>query len=230
MITTLNDLSGIPALARLRHEDRVALAGRARSVRYAPGQRLVPLASPPRQLLILLDGLAKVSGVTGLGDECIVAIHRPGDLIDSSLFAEPSMLHCECIALRPVRAAVVSRPDFLALAREHPAVLVAVAQEVSANLVRLTNRMMMRMSLPVPARLCQALLDFAEVGGGADDVLVPLTHRLTQETMAGMIGASRPYTSVAIRDLETVGALQRKSSRGLLVRRSQLRAMVQAAR
>lgn len=230
MIATPDDLSMNPALAGLDPADRAALAGRAYIVTYGTGQRLVPFVRPARQLLVILDGLAKVAGVTGSGDEVIVAMHRPGDLIDSSLFIEPSVLKCESIAVRPVRAAAISRLDFLAITREHPAVLVAVAQEVSASLVRLTNRMMARMSLPVPARLCQALLDFAEADGRPDDVLVPLSYPLTQETMAGIIGASRPYTSVAIRDLELAGAVQRKSPRGLLVRRSALRQMVLAAR
>jgi len=69
------------------------------------------------------------------------------------------------------------------------------------------------------------LLEFAD-GNGADEVFVPLAHPLTHESMAQIIGASRPHTSTVLRDLEGFGAVQRRSGRGLLVRPSRLRQIV----
>jgi DNA-binding GntR family transcriptional regulator len=56
---------------------------------------------------------------------------------------------------------------------------------------------------------------------------VPLAHRLTHETMAQMVGASRPHTSTVLRDLERDGAVQRRTSSGLLVRPLRLRQIVE---
>jgi DNA-binding FadR family transcriptional regulator len=44
--------------------------------------------------------------------------------------------------------------------------------------------------------------------------------------MAQIIGASRPHTSTVLRDLEGYGAVQRRSGRGLLVRPSELKRIV----
>ena len=102
----------------------------------------------------------------------------------------------------------------------------ALAKEVSRQLVAMTERVMTATSAEVPVRLSQLLLEFADGNDGGADALVPLAHPLTHESMAQIIGASRPHTSTVLRDLEGFGAVQRRSGRGLLVRPSRLRQIV----
>ena len=82
-------------------------------------------------------------------------------------------------------------------------------------------------SAEVPVRISHVLLEFAALDGTDPEELVPLAHPLTHESMAQIIGASRPHTSTVLRDLEGRGAVQRKSGRGLLVRPARLRRIVE---
>jgi CRP-like cAMP-binding protein len=98
---------------------------------------------------------------------------------------------------------------------------------VSRQLVAMTERVMTATSAEVPVRLSQLLLEFAGGDGSDLEAFVPLAHPLTHESMAQIIGASRPHTSTVLRDLEGRGAVQRRSGRGLLVRPSRLRNIVE---
>jgi len=128
--------------------------------------------------------------------------------------------------MRPVRSVAVSKQDFLRVAEEHPALLMAVTREFSRRLAGLTSRMLAAMSEDVPVRLGQLLIDFASPGAEDLEEFVPLSYPLTHEAMAQIIGASRPHTSTVLRDLEELGLVRRRSDRGLLVRPSRLAQMV----
>lgn len=217
-------LKGCPALAGLSAATRADLAGVAREVEYVPNERLVPLIRPPHQLLFILEGLAKLVGVSVKGVERIVYVFRPGDIIGSRILLEESAEAAyEIVAMRPVRALAVSRHDFLRVVEDHPELLMAVTREFSRRLTALTDRMLAAMSEDVPVRLGQLLVDFAAAD---DDELVPLSYPLTHEAMAQIIGASRPHTSTVLRDLEEMGLVRRRSDRGLLVHPLGLKSMV----
>lgn len=126
--------------------------------------------------------------------------------------------------MEPVRALVISKNDFLTLGRRHPDLVMAVTNEFSRRLDKITRRVLAAMSVEVPVRLGQLLLDFAAAAG--EDGFAPLAHTLTHETMAQIIGASRPHTSTVLRDLEEAGAVKRRSRRGLLVHPDRLRRIV----
>ena len=214
-------LDGIPALADVPTASRSALAERARETTFEADERLEPLLNPPSRLLFLLEGLAKMVGVSANGLERIVYVFRPGDITGArALIEEGREAAYEIVAMEPVRALAVSRRDFLAVAGSHPELIVSVTREFTRRLERLAERMLSAMSAEVPVRLSELLLDFA---AGGDGVFVPLTHPLTHSSMAQIIGASRPHTSTVLRDLEEAGAVRRKSRRGLLVSPARLR-------
>ena len=90
----------------------------------------------------------------------------------------------------------------------------------------MTHRVLAAMSVEVPVRLSQLLLDFAGNHDDEGEGFVPLAYSLTHETMAQIIGASRPHTSTVLRDLERVGAVRRRSRKGLLIHPDRLREIV----
>jgi CRP/FNR family transcriptional regulator len=220
-------LKGVPSLADVPAEALQDLARVAREVEYRAGDRIVPLIRPPQQLLFILEGLVKLVGVSLNGSERIVYVFRPGDITGSRVLLEESPEAAyEIVAMRPVRSVAVSKQDFLRVAEEHPALLMAVTREFSRRLAGLTSRMLAAMSEDVPVRLGQLLIDFASPGAEDLEEFVPLSYPLTHEAMAQIIGASRPHTSTVLRDLEELGLVRRRSDRGLLVRPSRLAQMV----
>lgn len=213
-------------LKSLSEEARRALSEIARDIQIRKDERLIPLGQPPQRLLILTQGLAKLVGVSASGHERILCVYRPGDMIGPTVLLDDFRHDYEVAAMTPVRALSISRRDLLMVGRQHPSVIVAVASEVSRLLAAMTERVLTATSAEVPVRLSQLLLEFAHENGNHPGDFVPLSHPLTHEVMAQIVGASRPHTSTVLRDLEELGAVQRKSDRGLLVLPSRLTSIV----
>lgn len=223
MTVIIDQIERCPELLDLPRLAKQGLADVAREVTFEKDERLVPLLRPPSRVLIILEGLAKLVGVTPEGVERILYVFRPCEIIGSRILLDASAeAPYGIVAMEQVHALSIGKADFLAVTREYPDVLIAVTKSFAQRLENLTNRMLASMSAEVPVRLSKLLLDFADGDGYPPDQLVPLQHPLTHETMAQIIGASRPHTSTVLRDLEGMGAVQRKSSEGLLVRPSQL--------
>ena len=218
-------LKGVPALAGVPARALDDLARAAREVDYGADDRIVPLIKPPQQLLFILEGLVKLVGVSVNGSERIVYVFRPGEITGSRVLLDVSPEAAyEIVAMQRVRAIAVSKHDFLRVAEDHPELLIAVTREFSRRLAGLASRMLAAMSDEVPIRLGQLLVDFA--AAGEDDEFVPLSYPLTHESMAQIIGASRPHTSTVLGDLEERGLVRRRSKRGLLVCPSRLAMMI----
>lgn len=224
----VTEIDRIPALASLSAEAKSELAQVAREVRFDPGQRIVTLFRPLQDIIFVIEGLAKLSGVAMNGIERIIYVYRPGSIIGSRVLLDKSPESSfEIVAMQRVRGAAITKRDFLAVGRRHPDLLVAVTGEFSRRLDHMTGRVLAAMSAEVPVRLSQLLLDFASMERAESD-FVPLAYSLTHETMAQIIGASRPHTSTVLRDLERIGAVQRRSRRGLLVHPDRLREILDA--
>jgi CRP-like cAMP-binding protein len=227
MTVSREKLSDCESLADLAPQALEAIGENSREVEFRPGERLIPLGQPPQRLLILTEGLAKLVGISISGHERILNIYRPPDMVGPSVLMDNFENEHEVTAMSRARALAISRRDLLIVGRSHPSLIMALAREVSRQLVVMTERVMTATSAEVPVRLSQLLLEFADRNGSDPGAFVPLAHPLTHESMAQIIGASRPHTSTVLRDLEGHGAVQRRSGRGLLVRPSHLKRIVE---
>ncbi len=226
MTVTLDTIDTALPMSSLPPAAREALARTAREIEFKPGDRLIPLGQPPQRLAVLTDGLVKLVGVSANGHERILYVHRPGDLVGPSVLLDNFQQDYEATAMSAGKALAISRRDLLIVGRSHPAIILTLAREVSRLLAAMTDRMMAATSSEVPVRLSHLLLEFAREGDSKRADLVPLSYPLTHESMAQIVGASRPHTSTVLRDLEGLGAVQRKSHKGLLVRPSRLKEIV----
>lgn len=210
-----------PALERL--------ASSARKVCFTRGERIAPLVNPPKRLVVLLSGLAKLAGATVDGRERIVDMLRPGDLIGSRVLLQDSIeASYEVVAMTRVEGVSIGLFEFFTAGKEHPEIILAATNAVSRRLNRVTKRLMAAMSQDASFRLCQLLLDFVRVDSLASPELVPLDHQLTHGTMANIIGASRPHTSSVLGMLEDRGLVCRMK-RSVLVNPIKLQRYIQAA-
>lgn len=206
---------------------RKALADVGHEVTFKRDERIVSLLEQPSRILVVLGGIAKLVGVSRQGRERILYIFRPSDIIGSGLLDDSVGTPYPVIAMVPLRAVAIGKRNLMIVARNHPECVLFLADQVSRRLVSAIDSLLLATSSEIPVRLCKLLLEFAE-GGEVDrssrspEGFVPLTHHLTHETMAQIVGASRPHTSTALRHLEVLGAVLRQSDRGLLIRPERL--------
>ena len=213
-------------MARLSLEARRRLAEISREVTYAPQERIASLVRPLRDILIVLNGRAKLVAVTEEGVERILYVYRPCDVIGSRILLEESAeAGFEVIAMNEVQALAIPKTGFLTIAKEHPELLESITRVLLGRVDRLMSWMMAAMSDDASDRLSKLLLDFAKSDAPAPEEFVPLEHPLTHETMANIVGASRPHTSSVLAELERRDVVRRRR-RDLLVRPSGLLSVI----
>ena len=206
-----------PPLAELSLPTRRRLAEAGREVTFSSGERIASLSRPLRDVLIVLQGLAKLVGVTEDGVERILYLYRPCEIIGSRILLAKSIESpFEVVAMKKVHALAVPKKEFTAIAKDHPELLESVTKVLLSRVDRLASWMLAAMSTDASRRLSKLLLDFAARDSSGDG-LVPLEYMPTHETLAQIIGASRPHTTTLLRQLEEEGIVRRLKPRGLLV-------------
>lgn len=216
-----------PAFRELSLEARRGLARSCDKIEFAAEERIVPVTEPLKRIFILVEGRAKLIGLTDSGVERILYVYHPGEVIGSRvLLSESAESPFEVVAMGRVLAAGFPKREFMAVARDHPEVFTSVTGIVLERLDRLARGMLAAMSSDATLRLAKLLLDFAVDHQAPAGTFVSLKYPLTHETMAQMIGASRPHTTTLLRDLEERGLVHRLRPRGLLVAPAGLTALI----
>jgi CRP-like cAMP-binding protein len=207
-----------PAFRDLSVEARRTLARCCSLVEFAAEERVVPVTETLARILIIIEGRAKLVGLAEGGVERILYVYHPGDVIGSRILVQESTESpFEVVAMGRVLAATFPRRQFMAAAREHPDVFTSVTRLLLQRLDDLSRWMLAAMSSDATMRLAKLLLDFAVDHEAPPGTFVSLKYPLTHETMAQIIGASRPHTTTLLRDLEGRGLVRRLRPRGLLV-------------
>jgi CRP/FNR family cyclic AMP-dependent transcriptional regulator len=130
--------------------------------------------------------------------------------------------------MEPVETMVLGRQDFLAFFRSNP----ETAERLVVNLARIIRNVNEDVAdlafLDLPGRLAKKLLELAEdygqpmEGGQGVEIGVPLT----QEELAGMIGATRPSVNKVLGWYEDQGAIQRRGRKIAILEAEVLRRRV----
>ncbi|MGH9157053.1 MAG: Crp/Fnr family transcriptional regulator [Acidimicrobiales bacterium] len=195
------------AMATIVAEARVQEVAR-RTMVFAEGDAAATL-------YLVLSGRVAIANRSGDGRESVVALMEAGDLFgEMSLFdgegrsaGARALERCSLLAVPygPVRAAM----------ERHPAVLWDALSLLARRLRTTDAALADNVFLDVLGRTAKRLL---ELSGGADEFLLPVT----QEELAGVVGASRERVNKAISTFVRLGWLDQNGRRYTIVRRVQL--------
>ncbi|MGI9252691.1 MAG: Crp/Fnr family transcriptional regulator, partial [Thermomicrobiales bacterium] len=187
----------------LPERDRERLACMAHRRGVPAGTRLVtsPGASPC--VYLIRRGFVKAMQDSEAGDEVILAILGPGDLLGDIGLGERGPRAESVLAIEPLELIVFGQQAFLECAATMPALSLNLLAHYTARLTMASDRIESLATSDVEARLKRVLLDLAHAFGESADGGCRLPFRLTQVDLAAMIGASR------VRVNQTLGELRR---------------------
>jgi CRP-like cAMP-binding protein len=167
------------------------LRGRTKVQRLAKGDLLFSQGDPSQELFVVAEGRVAIATRSSDGRESMVAVLEGGALFgELGLFDdEPrsadarALTDSEVVALayEDVRTVLQTRPEFLWVIVRLLAKRLRATDEALADAV----------FLDVPARTAKRLLELA---GSADEFQLPMT----QEDLAGLVGASRERVNKAL--------------------------------
>jgi len=196
-------------LESLTADERDALLSAGHVRRWSVGEVLFREGDTAGSAIVIVSGLVKIHKLGRDGDELILSLCGPGDLLGEVTAVQGATRSADAVALRAVEAAAVAVADLRALLARNPR-LALVLLELALRRLRLADQRRLEFaaaeSLP---RVTSRLLELAErFGVAAPDGTLGVDMPISQEELASWAAASRESTARALRTLRELGLIE----------------------
>ncbi|HWC38509.1 MAG TPA: Crp/Fnr family transcriptional regulator [Acidimicrobiales bacterium] len=170
---------------------------------------------PAEELFIVRSGRIAIAQRSVDGRQTMVALMEPEDLFGDMPLFDGRPRSAEARALEPSQLVGVPYAPIRAVLAEQPELLWSVVSMLAGRL-RATNAALAdSVFLDVPGRTAKRLLELA---GPADEFVLPVT----QEELAGLVGASRERVNKALAAFLRLGWLEQADRHYRIVDRDQM--------
>ncbi len=204
--------------------ERDALIASGHLRHWSAGEVLFREGEVAESALVIVSGLVKIHKHGAAGEELILSLCGPGDLLGEVVVVREARRTAHVVALQDVEAVAVTVADLRGLLTRH-ARIALVLLELSLGRLRLADERRLEFataeSLP---RVTSRLLELAERFGtehadGTIDVEMPIN----QEELASWAAASRESTARALRTLRELGLIETRRRRLVVLDADRLR-------
>ena len=188
-------------------EEAAEFVGLGHHARYQTGDALLRQGERSDRVSVIVAGRVRVVRITRHGEEILLALRGPGDVIGELAAIDPAPRTATVNAIEDVRALTITGRAFTDFLRRHPHLLLAIARTLAARLRESDRRLVEGRAEDTRTRLARQLLDLAVRYGRVADRGLELDVPLSQEQLASLVGASREAVSLALRDLRECGGV-----------------------
>jgi CRP/FNR family cyclic AMP-dependent transcriptional regulator len=225
-VTTQNVdfLATVPLFNGLDRVELERFAEVTREKSYPKGSVILFEDDPGDSLFVVRDGRVKVVLIGEDGREVILGVLGVGEYFGELSLIDDRPRSAHVIAMEDSNLLVLRREDFRKRVESSPSVAWSLLTELSRRLRRADDKIGGLVLLDVPGRIARLLLDLAEESGTN-----AIEKKLTHQTIAQMIGASRETVSRAMKDFQDAGwiTVERRrialADRAALEQRAQVR-------
>ena len=194
--------------------ERIAQAAQQRTLRR--GDVLFREGEPGDELFVVESGRIAIANKSFDGRESVVALMEPGDVFgEMSLFDPSQGRSAEGRALEASTVYAVPFEPLREVFREQPELLWSVVNLLARRIRNMDVALADSVFLDVTGRTAKRLLELA---GENDEFQLPIT----QEELAGLVGASRERVNKAISSFVRLGWLEQRDRRYKITNRVQL--------
>jgi CRP-like cAMP-binding protein len=169
----------------------------------------------PDGLYVVLSGRIAIASRSVDGRESVYALMERGDLLGEMGLLDGLPRSAEARALEPSSVLALPYDPVRDLFDRDPRLLWGVVRMLSGRLRSMDEALADSVFLDVTGRTAKRLLELAN---GADEFLLPVT----QEELAGMVGASRERVNKAIASFIRLGWLEQQDRRYRILKRDSL--------
>jgi len=194
-------------LGGLGQAQRDRLLALGTRVRYPADRVLIREGEQSTFVLILLDGVVKVIGRTGVGRDMLLAVRMGGDLVGEFAAVDAQPRSATVTTCGPVVARIMTRADFVACMRPDPDLAHAVNRAVVAKLRMANSHRIDFTGCDVNTRLARVLHQIALIYGERKGEGVVIRWPITQPELASLSGAAESTVHKALRKLRESGVV-----------------------
>ena len=211
--SVVSTLAKSPLLQGLPVESLEQMATGARRRTYRRGEVLFHQGDPGDALVILESGTVKVIVYSESGDESVLAIVGPGESFGELALIDGEARSATVQALEPVEALSIHREAFMKIVFSHGPTCERLLSALAAKIRYLTTTVSDLAFLNLEGRLAKKLLELANDRGREINGATEIALTLTQEELAGMVGATRASVNKVLGWYEDRGIIGRTGRR-----------------
>lgn len=191
------------------------LEDRGSRLKLQRGDVIFEEGAAPADLYVVESGRIAIANRSFDGRESVVALMEPGDLFGDMGLLDGRGRSAEARALEPSVVFSVPYDPVRTLYSEQPELLWRVVTMLTRRLRAMDQALADSVFLDVTGRTAKRLLELA---GDDDEFTLPIT----QEELAGMVGASRERVNKAIASFIKLGWIDQVDRRYVITNREQL--------
>lgn len=208
-------LDELELFKRIESDDLDVIADACEQRSYGRGDVLFTEGDESDELFVVVAGRIAIANKSTDGRESVVALMERGDLFGEMPLFDLLPRSAEARALETSEAIAMPYAPLRALYESRPELLWNVVAMLSGRLRDTDEALADSVFLDVTGRTAKRLL---ELGGDADEFSLPVT----QEELAGMVGASRERVNKAIASFVRLGWIEQGDRRYRITNREQL--------
>jgi CRP-like cAMP-binding protein len=208
-------LAGVALFEGLSAEALTTVAQAGASRHLERGDLLFRQGEPADELFVVRSGRLAIATRSIDGRESMVALMEPGDLFGEMALFDGRGRSTDARALEASEVLVIPFGPVKAALEQQPDALWHVVELLAGRLRTTDEALADSVFLDVPGRTAKRLLELA---GEAEEFQLPLT----QEELAGLVGASRERVNKAIAQFIRLGWIDQQERRYRIRDREQL--------
>ncbi len=186
-------------------------AGVARRVaRFARGARIFDQGTPAVSVFYIQDGGVKLSVLSAAGKEAVVAILGPGDFLGEGCLAGQPRRMGSATALMATTVLRIPKREMMRTLHEQPALSDLFIGHMLSRNIRIEEDLVDQLFNSSEKRLARALLLLARYG--KEDEPLRELPKLSQETLAEMVGTTRSRVNFFMNKFRKLGFIEYNGS------------------
>ena len=199
-----------------------ALADEFEIIEAPRGTILFSEGEPGDSLYIVLSGKVKLGRRSSDGRENLVAVMGPSDQFGELSLFDPGPRTSTAAVVTDVRVARLPKEALHSWVRDRPEIALQLLRVVARRLRRTNTMLADLIFVDVPGRVAKQLLQLAQKFGSLEGGQLRVTHDLTQEELAQLVGASRETVNKALADFASRGWLRLEGKSVVILDRERL--------
>jgi CRP/FNR family transcriptional regulator, cyclic AMP receptor protein len=177
-----------------------ALISQLQPVDFPRGHTIFVEGEPGDRLYIIISGKVKIVRSAPDGRENLLTILGPSDMFGELAIFDPGPRTSSVTTVTPVRAVSMDREALRAWIAGRPEIAEQLLRVLARRLRRTNDNLGDLIFTDVPGRVAKQLLQLVRRFGAQEGNALRVTHDLTQEEIAQLIGASRETVNKALAD------------------------------
>ncbi len=202
----------------LRGPDRVLLQDRLVPRRLARGDVLYFAGDRRRRIHLVSSGVLKLAARTAEGDETILFLALPGDLLGEVAALDDLAQPLDAVAAAESVVLGMDADLLVEILERNPAASLELARQMGRRLRWICDSALERTSSEVPARLAGRLLDLADLLGQMERGAIEMDLPLAQHDLGSLAGMCRESACKTLRRFKAEGLLDYRGRRLRILR------------